>query len=500
MSHPTDHDQDNLKKVLRTALVGIRPADQVLLKGYLRILLRLEADLEWVSASHSHVDLFLISNDFRDAASVKKLLSEQAHRPVLYISRADDDEGSMINDELILPLKKIHVLNEWLMTSVAVLKQRAGAVTTILQQHDKVQAAESETVSLHADEVTISAAVPSQSAVTNDRVTTVKSTAQPIENAQTAPPPPAQDTNPVAAAAPRNRGADYQSVIHLIQQLQQRPTGMYEIITRIDNKPHTIAILEPSSSRLWLPEYSEGATLPLSLDWQVQHYYADRPADSKAHDLMQWLWQYAWHHAGVLLPLINDDATYQLRYWVKPVLKSPDQRMGNRQLSSKDRQELLRVMTAIESAPRNVNQLAQFADISVGAAKKVVASLLFSGSLQSDNYVKLDGRIHRIAAEPLPEQAALPAAARAQTATDRTESVTITAPTENVTQPKQTTLEDVLARRARGEASAQTSSSITFSSRMPAQKKPAKPNNQAVPPQQAKSGFLSRLRQKLGIS
>ena len=52
---------ERLKKVMRIALVGIRPADQVLLKGYLRILLRLEADLEWVSANSPQVDLFMIN-------------------------------------------------------------------------------------------------------------------------------------------------------------------------------------------------------------------------------------------------------------------------------------------------------------------------------------------------------------------------------------------------------------------------------------------------------
>lgn len=46
---------DGLKKVMRIALVGIRPSDQVIIKGYLRVLLRLEADLEWVSADRKSV-------------------------------------------------------------------------------------------------------------------------------------------------------------------------------------------------------------------------------------------------------------------------------------------------------------------------------------------------------------------------------------------------------------------------------------------------------------
>ncbi len=64
-------NSERLKKVMRIALVGIRPADQVMLKGYLRILLRLEADLEWVAANHQAVDLFMINSEFNQSESVQ---------------------------------------------------------------------------------------------------------------------------------------------------------------------------------------------------------------------------------------------------------------------------------------------------------------------------------------------------------------------------------------------------------------------------------------------
>ena len=57
MSNPESNANANIKQVMRTALVGVSPADKVMLKGYLRILLRLEADLEWVSANHPQADL-----------------------------------------------------------------------------------------------------------------------------------------------------------------------------------------------------------------------------------------------------------------------------------------------------------------------------------------------------------------------------------------------------------------------------------------------------------
>ena len=116
-SHPA---QNIIKNVLRTALIGIKPADQLIIKGYLRVLLRLEVDLEWVSANHPQVDLFLINHEFRDASSIVKLLANQANKPVLYTSRTDVDEGWMLEDRLILPLKKLNALNNWLLHSVKV--------------------------------------------------------------------------------------------------------------------------------------------------------------------------------------------------------------------------------------------------------------------------------------------------------------------------------------------------------------------------------------------
>ena len=68
---------DRLKKVMRIALVGIKPGDQVMLKGYLRLLLRLEADLEWVSANNQQIDLFMVNHDLRHAESVQQLISDK---------------------------------------------------------------------------------------------------------------------------------------------------------------------------------------------------------------------------------------------------------------------------------------------------------------------------------------------------------------------------------------------------------------------------------------
>ncbi len=467
MNRLTDNPQGNLKKVLRTALVGLKPSDQVLLKGYLRVLLRLEADLEWVSASHPQVDLFIISNEFRHAASITKLLSNQQQKPVLYVSRTDNDDGDMIDDQIILPLKKLDDFNEWLMVSVAALKNGAGVVTTILQQDQNINTAK------RVQPVVI------------DSATTTDVSTPTITSANSINPPVASSTTV----------QEYQSLIAFIQQLQQRPAGLHQIVIDSNNNSQTVAIVEPSQARVWLPDNTDNPTeIVLSLEWQLQPYHGARPADTDADDLMQWLWQCAWGQIGLLQPLISDEATYQLRYWIKPIVAGSDSLMNNQTLTKKDRQELLRVMTAIEYAPRNVNQLASLANISVNAAKKIIASLLFSGSLYTDSYVQLDIRLKRAANILLLESETLQNTSEVEAADYSNND------TDNLNN-NQSALEQVLVKRARGDVAAMTpSSSATISNvHTISQAKPAAESRSATP-QPEKRGFLSRLRQKLGLS
>lgn len=474
MTYLADNHQQNLKKVLRTALVGIRPADQVLLKGYLRILLRLEADLEWVSASHGHVDLYLISHEFRDAASVLKLLASQAAKPVLYISRNDDEAGYMADNHIVLPLKKLDNLSDWLMRYVAVLQKGSGSVTNIMQQQAYAPEDEQNTpvtleVARHTENNIHEAAAPSQPEARPKEV------AKPVTPAE--PNTPAKDklqVTPVEPKSSEHSNQNYYGLVRCIKTLQKRTTGLKQISAEHNGTRRRVAILEPSTGRLW---QDTTMPVPLNLSWAVEDYIDERPDDKDAADLTQWLWQSAWRQSTLLAPLINDDATYRLRYWVKPALDSQ-----GRAMNAKERREMMRVMTAIEHAPRNVSQLAQRADISVGSSKKIIASLLFAGSLQADNYINIDTRIQRSADATAPS-----------TSNDTARAV------ERPAAPVQMTMDELLARRARGEhTSAPTSSSADINLTSSSQSA-ASESEPARAPQPAKSGFLSKLRQKLGL-
>lgn len=455
--------QNNLKKVLRTALVGIKPADQVMIKGYLRVLLRLEADLEWVSANHPQVDLFMINHEFRAAASILKLLSSQVQKPVLYVSRTDIDEGWINQDRLILPLKKLDGLNDWLMTSVFALKQSAGAVTTILKQSDlgyekanvEVEATSNRPTQPEAsidDEqsrrpIDFPKHTENAPSTTNQRFVaeTSKTTSQ----------------NHQAAAKPLT---DYSRLIALIKQLKAKPEGRYQL----QAKGECLAIIAPKEGRIW---YRQSHSEMNVLAWQLTPYQGADLNAAEAYDLTQWLWQQAWDHAASLLPLANDSANYRLAHWVKPEIKSYAPKVADSltvSLNKKERQQLLGVMTALELSPRSINELAATAGVSIKTVKKIIVSLLFSASLQHDSYANLDARLLQS------QNSAINNSANQKAAT--------------VDQPAEMS-NDAQAENQAGLA--------TNTANQADETSPAVPEMDAA--QAQKTSFLSRLRQKLGL-
>lgn len=105
------------KNTMRIAMVGISPADQITFKGYLRVLLRLDVDLDWVSAQVDDVDLYVINQDFKHSASVQKLIDAHPRTPILYLCRNLAGDGGITDDLLVLPLKQINNLKvpKWQM-------------------------------------------------------------------------------------------------------------------------------------------------------------------------------------------------------------------------------------------------------------------------------------------------------------------------------------------------------------------------------------------------
>lgn len=248
-------DVEQSKKQMRIALVGVRPADQVTLKGYLRVLLRLDVELAWVSATDAPIDLFMINDEFRGVASVTKLLQVNQGVPVLYVNRLEMGDGGISHNVLTLPLKQINLLNDWLIRYVPVL---SGLSLPAVNNAD----------------------------VLADR--------------------------PVANEAFETAGneQDFTQLLALIKQLQARPQESYELC----DDGQVIAVIEASRQRVWL----RTNTPTLSINWSLRPYQGQMLDLAQSVDLVAWLWQMAWQYTDDLLALVDGSERYQIRYWVKP--------------------------------------------------------------------------------------------------------------------------------------------------------------------------------------
>lgn len=309
------------KNHMKIALVGIRPADQITLKGYLRVLLRLDVELEWVSAADIGIHLFMINDEFRGANSVSKLLQTNAGVPVLYIAHNDAGEGGMRDNLLTLPLKHINILNDWLLQNVKVLgvqPRTTSSVNTAQSTRDTA------TQTTHAPQVA-----------------------------------------PITAQSLQSNYADLKGMIDVIEQLQQRPKSLYELT----DKGQKIAVIDAHRQMIWTINAPK-----LSSSWQLKSYTGQLPSDKDAKDLADWLWQ-AGLQSDILTPLIDNTNKYQIRYWAKP--------------TEQNRRESLAVMTAIESAPISVLEIAQITSIGVPQIKKIIGALLLAGNLQQASYQSL---------------------------------------------------------------------------------------------------------------
>ncbi|WP_338755249.1 hypothetical protein [Moraxella lincolnii] len=340
MSSLSANNQGNLKHVMRTALVGIKPADQVILKGYLRVLLRLEVDLEWVSANHPDVDLFFISHEFKHADNVIKLLAKQGRKPALYIKRSANEEGTLVGDELSLPLKKMDVLNQWLYSHVALL----GATAT---------------------------------RNTHTQNTPSNQSTQTEQTSQT----PSQLTNPVQSSTAQSSTTDthqaiptHQALIRFIEAIHQPQADKQHIVLAGD----IVATVDTKRQIVWQRDANIANIHALFADnlTTIDLVTAKDEPTGQPTDLKQWLWDNAWAKIDSLTPLISQSATFALRYWVKPS-------------HGVERRDLLRIMTAMEHGQNGVVDIADMAGTSPMVTKQVLAGLLFAGYLDKSAYDNL---------------------------------------------------------------------------------------------------------------
>lgn len=332
---------DNTKKVLRIALVGVRPADQVIIKGYLRLLMRLEADLEWVSANHEAVDLFMVNAEFQHADSVQRLMSAKPHAAALYIARTEGDNGYLTGNILTLPIKDLDPLNKWLYANLQFL---SGHTPTRISSND----------------------TPDNSAKPQGR----NSLDDLIASRQQKPMANPQPTVSLTASE-AHVNSDNSVALAIAQVLSRLHKKEDQLFSLNNAQGAVLAYIQPKQQRIWLQQ----ATLELSA-WTLNVANPQALDPKNSQDLVQYFWQFGLKNAKALQALVNTTNPYHITSWVKPDNKS-------------QRHNALKVQCVLEAREVSLGEVISLSGVDANVTKAMLIALVMSGVLQTEVYENL---------------------------------------------------------------------------------------------------------------
>lgn len=252
------------KQAMRIALVGIMPADQVTMKGYFRVLLRLDVALEWVEATFPDVDLFIIGEEFRHAQGVVKLLSGRSHVPVLYITKNAPNE--LKDNVLSLPLRQTALLHKWLLQNIDLLQRKAPPV----------------------DEMLVATAQPQ------------------------APSDPVLEETPVSVFGDDTLSlevadVDYSALVTFAKTLSNLSDGIY----KITYNNQTLAIIDRKNRKLWAQ-----ANRAFDPAWRLEVHHG-QGGTGAFFDMHQWLWEKVIKSKGYGA-LLTETNMHKIAHWVRP--------------------------------------------------------------------------------------------------------------------------------------------------------------------------------------
>lgn len=504
---------DRLKKVMRIALVGIKPGDQVMLKGYLRILLRLEADLEWVSANNQQIDLFMVNHDFRHAESVQKLISSKPNTATIYTARSETENGYLSQDLLVLPLKDLEPLSEWLFSKLPFL---SGV---------SVSNKASTTAELNAD--VVDAYQSATDTIANQRV------------ASNPPNQLAESSQSMAASTTANGTVNDEYLIGFAKIFSQIAQRHNEVLSIKSPAGTLFAYINPKQQRVWeVSEYiSSNQPWIISLADDV----AANQLDAKtATNLVQWLWDLASIHGQKFEGLLDSHINYHIDRWVKPTHDA-------------DQHDHLKIQCVLEARSLTIDDLVARSQCSLPQVKKTLIGLFVAGALPASVYQQTIAQLNsKTISQPVtpsmsPAEISLPKISPAQMTvaeSTQTEPQPITPsaqpafveqpaasatvpPTAPVNQPEsaqtqhqppaptkpQSKLDEILSRRAMAESSANTLPSIATTHNSTWNNSTTEPEpisasatssqGSTSPTQETGNnsmmGFLGRLRRRLGL-
>ena len=537
---------DRLKKVMRIALVGIKPGDQVMLKGYLRILLRLEADLEWVSANNQQIDLFMVNHDFRHAESVQKLISSKPNTATIYTARSETENGYLSQDLLVLPLKDLEPLSEWLFSQLPFLSGvpvSNKASTTAKLTADVAHAYQSATDTIANQRVASNP--PAQVANPSSGVAhSAQASAVTTSHTHNAPNQLAESSQSMASSTTTNGTVNDEYLIGFAQIFSQIAQRHNEVLSIKSPAGTLFAYINPKQQRVW--EVSEYISSNQPWIISLADDAAAKQLDVKtAKNLVQWLWDLASTHGQKFEGLLDSHINYHIDRWVKPIHDA-------------DQHDHLKIQCVLEARSLTIDELVARSQCSLPQVKKTLIGLFVAGALPASVYQQTIAQLNsKTISQPVtpsmsPAEISLPKMSPAQmTVAEMTPAeiiqnepqpitpsaqptfveqpaVSATVPsTMPVNQPEssqtqhqppapakpQSKLDEILSRRAMAESSANTLSSIATTHNSAWNNSTTEPepisasatsSQGSTPPTQetgnsSMMGFLGRLRRRLGL-
>ena len=537
---------DRLKKVMRIALVGIKPGDQVMLKGYLRILLRLEADLEWVSANNQQIDLFMVNHDFRHAESVQKLISSKPNTATIYTARSETENGYLSQDLLVLPLKDLEPLSEWLFSQLPFLSGvpvSNKASTAAKLTADVAHAYQSATDTIANQRVASNP--PAQVANPSSGVAhSAQASAVTTSHTHNAPNQLAESSQSMASSTTTNGTVNDEYLIGFAQIFSQIAQRHNEVLSIKSPAGTLFAYINPKQQRVW--EVSEYISSNQPWIISLADDAAAKQLDVKtAKNLVQWLWDLASTHGQKFEGLLDSHINYHIDSWVKPIHDA-------------DQHDHLKIQCVLEARSLTIDELVARSQCSLPQVKKTLIGLFVAGALPASVYQQTIAQLNsKTISQPVtpsmsPAEISLPKMSPAQMTvaemtpaeSTQTEPQPITPsaqpafveqPAASATVPStmpvnqsesaqtqhqppapakpQSKLDEILSRRAMAESSANTLPSIATTHNSTWNNSTTEPepisasatsSQGSTPPTQetgnsSMMGFLGRLRRRLGL-
>ena len=537
---------DRLKKVMRIALVGIKPGDQVMLKGYLRILLRLEADLEWVSANNQQIDLFMVNHDFRHAESVQKLISSKPNTATIYTARSETENGYLSQDLLVLPLKDLEPLSEWLFSQLPFLSGVSvsnKASTTAKLTADAVDVYQSATGTTANQRVASNP--PAQVANPSFGVAqSAQASAVTTSHTHNAPNQLAESSQSMASSTTANGTVNDEYLIGFAKIFSQIAQRHNEVLSIKSPAGTLFAYINPKQQRVW--EVSEYISSNQPWIISLADDSAAKQLDVKtAKNLVQWLWDLASTHGQKFEGLLDSHINYHIDRWVKPTHDA-------------DQHDHLKIQCVLEARSLTIDDLVARSQCSLPQVKKTLIGLFVAGALPASVYQQTIAQLNsKTISQPVTQsmssaEISLPKMSPAQMTvaemtpaeSTQTEPQPITPsaqpafvdqptasatvpPTAPVNQPEsaqtqhqppvpakpQSKLDEILSRRAMAESSANTLPNISTTHNSTWNNSTTEPepisasatsSQGSTPPTQetgnnSMMGFLGRLRRRLGL-